>query len=72
MSNISLILNPVVNPSTLLPLRERIRRWIRHIPDSDGRYEGFRAVFSDLLPPMAVNDVSGEEFVFEQSELDQE
>ena len=52
------------SPPTLLPLRERVRLWMKHRPSPDGRYEGFKPYFDDPRGPVARHIETGDEFIF--------
>lgn len=60
------------SPPTLLPLRERVRRWMKHHPSPDGRYEGFKSYFDDPRGPVSRHTTTGEEFIFSRRELERD
>lgn len=60
------------NPDPLMPIRERVRRWMMHRPGPDGRYEGFQAIFGDNRGPVARHTETGQEFIFTPREIERD
>lgn len=62
-------IRPPAPPTPLLPLRERVRRWLVHRPGPGGRYEGYRPDFSNPALPRAIHENTGEVITFDWEEV---
>lgn len=62
-------IRPPAPPASLLPLRERVRRWLVDRPGPGGRYEGYRPDFSDPASPRAIHENTGAVITFTWEEI---
>ncbi len=60
-------IRPPAPPASLLPLRERVRRWLVRRPGPGGRCEGFRPDPSN--PLRAIHENNGEVITFTWEEV---